>query len=146
MAFELELPMGPPEQAFVATGLAVDDGAICPSGTWLGVRNEDLDGQEMSHEQWADVFDAAMENGGVAEARGFREFACADGSGTLEIEDHAYLDFSVIDASTYGSETVQWGTFTISGTGDFASLSGSGDEFIDFAQESFVFTGEAANG
>jgi hypothetical protein len=146
MALELKLPMAPPEQPFVATGLAVDDGAVCPDGTWLGVRNEDMDGQEMSHEQWADVYDAAMATDGVAEARAIREFVCADGSGTLEIEDHAYLDFSVIDASTFGSEPVQWGTFTISGTGDYTSLSGSGDEFADFGQERYVFSGEVTNG
>jgi hypothetical protein len=146
MALELDLPIGPPEQPFVATGPAVDDGAVCSDGTWLGSRTEDMDGQEISHEQWADIFDAAMENDSVAEARTFRDFACADGSGTLEIEDHAYLDFSVIDASTYGSEPVQWGTFTISGTDDYTSLSGSGDEVADFSQGSFLFSGEVTNG
>jgi hypothetical protein len=146
MAFELDLPIGPPEQPFVATGPAVDDGAVCSGGTWLGSRTEDMDGQEISHEQWADIFDVAMANDGVAEARTFRDFACADGSGTLEIEDHAYLDFSVIDASTYGSEPVQWGTFTISGAGDYTSLSGSGDEVADFGQKSYLFSGEVTNG
>lgn len=146
MAFELELPIGPPQEPFVATGPAVDDGAICPGGTWIGVRNEDMDGQEISHEQWADIFETAMSSNGIAEGRGFREFVCADGSGTLEIEDHAHLDFSVIDASTYGSEPVQWGAFTISGTGDYAPLSGSGAEVADFIEGIFVFSGEATNG
>ena len=144
-AFELDHPMMLPEVPFTTTGAAVDSGILCEDGAWVTERMENAEGEEIQGEQWANMFDEAVMSDGVAEAVSLKEFRCSDGSGTLLIEDHVSLDFSTVDIETFGSGRVQFGTFEITGTDEYESLSGSGETFADFDGGQMAYVGEATS-
>jgi hypothetical protein len=69
-----------------------------------------------------------MGAGAVAEAQLHFDVECDDGSGTITVIEHVRFDFAEIDSP----EGEGWtGTWTIEGTGDYESLSGSGEYYED---------------
>ena len=52
---------------FTATGRPADDGVVCDSGAVTIDHLELIDGETITDEDWADMFDTTMENEGIAE-------------------------------------------------------------------------------
>jgi hypothetical protein len=156
MAFELAIPDeyggNPPNQAFAITGDLADEGEVCDGGEFAYQRWEDMDGTLVESWTLDSRFEAAVESGGVFELQALKEFVCADGTGTLNIEEHLYLDFSdPALAETASSEAVptgriKQGTFVITGTDHYAELNGSGDVYGDWDTGQIVYAGEAQHG
>ena len=69
-------------------------------------------------------------------------FECGDGSGTLTLRSHAYIDFGARSPSDWGSGVWDSGTWTITGTDEYESLSGSGSSFMYFDEGKMHYTGE----
>lgn len=103
VVFEIEThipPGGPGYGPFVASGPAVDAGIVCSSGDTLDIKvsvDENQDDQVLNLEV-------------------FKEFTCADGSGSFVMKLEVLL-------SPQGSQA-NWMIF--SGTGDYANLHGTG--------------------
>jgi hypothetical protein len=150
LAFELTIPGefagNPPNQPFVVTGALVDAGEVCPEGMFVYQRWENMDGTLVEVTQWATRFDAAAESGDVLEALGLLEFECADGTGTLKIEEHVHLDFGVLDPASLETERTNSGTFTVTGTNHYDALTGSGDVYVEAVSEQLLYVGEAKHG
>ena len=142
LAIDLAQPMEPPPVQVSISGAAVDDGVVCPIGTFVRDRMEDMNGNALDQEAWAKIFDTAVETGSVAEAKSFNEYECGDGSGTITINQHVSLDFAVLDIETFGEAPINSGTWTLEGTGDYESMSGSGDLVNDFAEGMIHAVGE----
>ncbi len=79
---------------FTATGRPVDDGVVCDSGAVTIDHLELIDGETITDEDWADMFDTAMENEGIAEVYLFQDFECEDGSGGFSMKLHNTFDFA----------------------------------------------------
>lgn len=127
-------------QPFVVTGPAVDEGIVCPGGSMELVRLETADGEELTEEDWAGMFDAALEAGTVAEMIVIQEWTCGDGSGGFTMEYDNRFDFATFEFE--GQQAV--GTWEITeGTGSHGDLSGSGDVALDWDGEQVIYTGEA---
>jgi hypothetical protein len=96
-------PDGPNFGDFQATGSAVDDGAMCPSGTFedLGIR-----------------FAGFQSDRNVVQLQVVKEFTCDDGSGTFVVKMQIQANFAT------GIESFSW--VVLDGTGDDAGLRGSG--------------------
>lgn len=92
---------------FDATGTAVDDGVVCPSGVVTDV---------------PDIFKAAgfQSNGGVNLTVG-KLFACEDGSGTFSAKLQVRID-------AQGAVSFRW--VITGGTGDYENLHGGGSGFV----------------
>jgi hypothetical protein len=88
---------------FEASGVAVDDGTICASGTVDDTR----------------IIFAGFQSGRGAQIPVRKTFTCADGSGTFFVKIQVHLDF---ESST---ESFSW--VVLGGTGDYSQLRGSGD-------------------
>ncbi|MDX2466496.1 MAG: hypothetical protein QNL12_04215 [Acidimicrobiia bacterium] len=142
LAFDLSHPMQPPEAPFTIAGPATDEGIVCPVGMWVEDRMEDMDGNELTERGWADIFDNAVATGSVAEARGYKTFVCGDDSGSITLSNHDVLDFGVLDIETFGQGETTGGTWTIAGTGDYESLSGSGDIVLMWDEMKMHYKGE----
>ena len=142
LAIDLAQPMEPPPVEISISGAAVDDGVVCSTGTFVRDRMEDMNGNVLDHEAWAAIFDAAVETGSVAEAKSFNEYECGDGSGTITINQHVSFDFAVLDIETFGDSPINSGTWTLEGTGDYESMSGSGDLVNDLAEGMIHAVGE----
>ena len=95
-------PDGPNFGDFEASGDAVDDGLICESGSVLDVG----------------LIFAGAQSGRKAQIPVRKVFTCDDGSGTLNVKIQVHLDFET------STETFSW--VVQGGTGDYASLRGSG--------------------
>jgi hypothetical protein len=95
-------PDGPNTGDFVATGSAVDDGLICPSGSVIDTR----------------LIFAGSQSGRGAQIPVRKTFTCDDASGTIFVKIQVHLDFA---SST---ETFSW--VILGGTGVYATLHGSG--------------------
>lgn len=126
LAFDLAHPMQPPEQPFQISGEAVAEGVVCSVGMWTDARMQTIEGVDLGFDGWAEVFDAAIENRSTAEANSYKTFECGDGSGTITITEHTIYDFAVLDPADFGSGTTDSGTWTVEGTGNYESLTGSG--------------------
>ena len=126
-------------QPFVATGAAIDEGAVCSAGMHEMVRLESLGGEEITDADWADMFDAAMSSGTVAEMTVFEEWACDDESGAFTMQIHSRFDFATFEFE--GQQDV--GTWEITeGTDSYASLTGSGDVTLDLDVAKVIYGGE----
>ena len=68
---------------FTARGNPVDDGVVCDAGSVTVDRLESVDGETITIEDWAGVFDTAMQDDGVVEMYAFQTFECGDGSGSF---------------------------------------------------------------
>jgi hypothetical protein len=145
-SFAVELSHGQehiPDKPFQATGGGVDEGALCSSGTMNEVRLESIDGDAIVEEDWADMFDSAMDTGGVAEMTVSQEWTCDDGSGTFSIKFHNKFDFAIFEFQ--GQQDV--GSWEIDqGTGSYSDLTGSGDVTLDWDAEKAIYSGEIQTG
>jgi hypothetical protein len=96
-------PDGPNYGDFVASGDAVDRGVICASGTFVdtGIR-----------------FAGFQSDRGTVQLLVLKEFTCDDGTGTFVVKLQIQANFET------GIESFTW--VVLSGTGDYASLHGSG--------------------
>ena len=96
-------PDGPNYGDFDASGAAVDDDVICPSGTFVdtGIR-----------------FAGFQSPRGVIQLQVAKTFACDDGSGTFDVKMQIQADFGT------GIESFRW--TVMGGTGAYGSLRGSG--------------------
>ena len=141
LAFDLSHPMELPQQPFSVTGAAVTEGVVCPDGLFVEERAANSDGDEISFDEWAQMFDAAVASGGVAEMVSTKDFKCKDDTGWITIVDHIELDFSVLDPAAFGSGETVFGSWTIEGTGDYASLKGSGETVIDWDEMQYHYVG-----
>jgi hypothetical protein len=96
-------PDGPNYGDFDASGAAVDDDLICPSGTFIdtGIR-----------------FAGFQSPRGVVQLQVGKTFTCDDGSGTFDVKMQIQANFDT------GIETFQW--VITGGTGAYGSLRGSG--------------------
>ena len=132
----------PPAEAtmpFTATGQPVDDEVVCARGSVTIGRLETADGAVITSEGWAAMYDAAMAEGSIAEAYLFEDFECADGSGSFSMKVHARFDFATFDLE--GEHDVgRWEIET--GTGEYSSLSGSGDVTIDWDGDDVKLDGD----
>ena len=153
MAFELSHPEyfgNPPNQPFAITGDLADEDEICDRGEFVYQRWENMDGTLVEGWTLDSRVEAAFESGGIFELQAEMEFVCADGTGTLQIEEHLYLDFSdpvLVEATTSGTTgRTKEGTFVLTGTDHYAELNGSGDVYTDWDTGEMVYTGEAQHG
>jgi hypothetical protein len=96
-------PDGPNYGDFDASGAAVDNDAICPSGTFVdtGIR-----------------FAGFQSPRGVVQLQVAKTFTCDDGSGTFDVKMQIQADFDT------GIESFRW--TIMGGTGAYGSLRGSG--------------------
>lgn len=124
---------------FTATGRPVDDAVVCDSGTMKIDHLESMDGETVTDEDWADMFDTAMEDEGIAEMYAFQDFECEDGSGGFSMKFHNRFDFATFEFE--GEQDV--GFWEIEqGTGSYSDLSGSGDVTLDWDNEEVVYSGD----
>jgi hypothetical protein len=96
-------PDGPNYGDFDASGTAVDDEVICPSGTFVdtGIR-----------------FAGFQSPRGVVQLQVAKTFTCSDGSGTFDLKMQIQADFGT------GIESFRW--VITGGTGAYGSLRGGG--------------------
>jgi hypothetical protein len=138
-AVDFSHPQAHGRMEFTAAGAAVDDGVMCPQGAQETDRLENMEGSQITDEEWADMFDAAMADGSVAEMMVYTTWTCDDGSGAFTMEFDNRFDFSVFEFE--GQQDV--GTWTIvNGTGSYAGLTGSGDVVLDLDAEAVNYGGE----
>ena len=124
---------------FAATGLAVDESALCDGGTMAINHLESMEGNTITEADWAEMFDAASANNGIAEMYVMQDFVCEDGSGSFTMAFHNRFDFTTFEFE--GQQDV--GTWEIEkGTGGYTDLSGSGDAMLDFDKEEVTYSGE----
>jgi hypothetical protein len=124
---------------FTATGRPVDDAVVCDRGTMTIDHLESMDGATITDEAWADRFDTAMEDEGIAEMYSFQDFECEDGSGGFSMKLHNRFDFSTFEfegEQDVGSSEIE------EGTGSYTDLSGSGDVTLDWDNEEVVYSGD----
>lgn len=100
---EVFATIAPSDDPFIASGPAVDEGLLCPTGT----------------ESELSVRVAGPPEGDFRILRVVKQFVCADGSGTFDVNLVVRLDLE----SSY--TTARWNI--IGGTGDYAGLHGSGE-------------------
>lgn len=142
MAFDLMQPMAPPPVAITISGEAAEEGVVCPSGEFVGFQMSDMEGNPIEMDDWGAMFESAIETSSIAEARSLNDYQCDDGSGTITIDQHVRFDFAEIDIETLGQSEITNGTWTVSGSGDYESLTGSGDLVSDNAEEIIHMIGE----
>ena len=94
---------GPNVGSFTTSGDAADSGAICPAGSFedTGIR-----------------FAGGQADRGIVQLQVFKTFTCDDDSGTFDVKMQIQANFDT------GIETFSW--VVTGGTGDYASLRGSG--------------------
>jgi hypothetical protein len=125
---------------FTATGVPVDDGVVCDGGTVTVDHLESMDGETITDDDWADTFDAAMQDAGVVEMYAFQDFECEDGSGSFSMKVQSEYDFATFEFE--GEQDV--GFWEIEGgTGSYSDLSGSGDVTLDWVNEDVKYDGDA---
>ena len=101
---------------------------------------ESMDGATITADDWADMFDTAMQNMGVAEMYAFQEFECGDGSGSFSMEIRSEYNFATFEFE--GEQDV--GFWDIEGgTGSYSDLSGSGDVTLDWVNDDVKYGGDA---
>jgi hypothetical protein len=129
---------------FSASGVAVDEGIVCESGTMEVDHLESPEGVTITSEEGGALNEAARADEGVMDSYRVQEFVCDDGSGTFTMRVHSRVDFakpeSEQDIPTWEIEN---------GTGDYAALSGSGDTTTEFsvAGDAVVaYTGQVQTG
>ena len=139
LAVEIVHDMQPPQHPFTASGAAVDEGLVCGAGVFMEAPMENLAGDPIEFEEWVQLFDAAVESRGVAEAIDHKHLDCGDGSGSITVIEHVRIDFASGD---WGSGKWETGTWTVTGTEAYDSLSGSGTITTDFTNMQIRIVGE----
>lgn len=143
LGFDLARPMAPPPVPITISGEAVEEEVVCSDGTFLiGSHMEDMEGNLLEGEQWEATFESAVADGSVAEMTHRAEIECSDGSGTITVVEHWRYDFAVLDIESFGQGRINMGTWTVQGTGDYESLTGSGDFLTDFDEGMLHAIGE----
>jgi hypothetical protein len=124
---------------FIATGRPVDEDVVCGSGIMTIDHLESRDGETITGQDWADMFDAAMEDEGIAELYSFQDLECEDGSGSFRMEVHHRFNLA-----TFRFEGEQdTGFWKIEGgTGSYSDLSGSGDVTLDWDIQDVKYDGD----
>jgi hypothetical protein len=123
---------------FSASGAAVDESAMCSNGTVEMQRLESAEGEGITDSDWAEMFDGAMESGGVAEMYVFQKYTCDDGSGDFTIRWHNRFDFASFEFE--GRQDV--GAWEIDeGANSYSDLTGSGEIILDWEAEQAVLSG-----
>ena len=139
LAVQLSHDQGPGDQPFTASGIAVDEGVICSSGTMTSVRLESLEGDQITEGDWADMFDGAMEAGGVAEMNVTQEWTCSDASGSFTIMHHNRFDFATFE---FGGQQDVGSWEIIGGSDSYSDLAGAGDVILDLDAEKVLHDGD----
>lgn len=128
---------------FTTTGAATAEGVLCAAGTTEVLRLESLDGLTITDDDWAAMFDAALDTGSVAEMSVYERYSCADGSGSFVLRWHNRFDFASFEFE--GQQHV--GTWEVSeGSGSYSALTGSGDIELDWDSGRAVLIGEVEAG
>lgn len=147
-AITIELALGASVSELIpfrASGVAVDEAAVCASGTMQQDRLESPEGIPVTLEEGAALYEAARANEGTMDVYSVEEFVCDDGSGTFTMKTHSHLDPAKSDSE---QDTPTWEID--SGTGDYAGLSGSGDASLFFGASPedaiYVYTGDVQSG
>ena len=111
---------------FRASGVAVEEAAVCESGTTTRGHLESPEGEIITLDEAGELYEAAWVDGGVVDLYSVQEFVCDDGTGTFVLKVRTRGDsakpFSEQDIPTWEVE---------SGTGDYTDLSGSGEVSMD---------------
>lgn len=141
LAIDLAQPMAPPPVSFTISGAAADDGVVCAAGQFVGYQMEDTEGNPVTFEEWAAIFDAAAEAGSVAEVVSINDYECDDGSGLLQVSQYVRLDFAGVDLDA-GQGPLNEGTWTLEGTGEYEAVTGSGNIVNDDAAGMIHMVGE----
>ena len=140
---EFALPQEQVAMPFTAEGWHVDQEDICANGTATLNRLESVNSETLTSEEWAEVFNTAMEAEGTAEAYLFLVFECGDGSGSFSMEVHVVYDFAAFE---FGEgeldDFASWQILEGEGTGSYLDLSGNGDIEIHWDVDEVRFGGE----
>jgi hypothetical protein len=104
LTIDIARPDAPTPAPVVISGTAVDEGVVCAAGTVNDYRQRRVEGN-----------DAQMVN--------YFEVVCDDGSGSITIGE--LLDFEEFPPATFE------GAWTLEGSGDYESLTGSGQFSVD---------------
>ena len=124
---------------FTAAGAPVDDGEMCEAGVVAVDHLESAGGVALAPGDWAASFDAAQAEQGTVESYSFQEFECADCSGSFSMRVRMSFDFS--EFAFEGEQDV--GRWEIeSGSGEYASLEGSGDVTLDYDNDDVTYGGD----
>lgn len=124
---------------YTATGDAVDEDVVFPNGTQEIFRLENMEGTEITDEEWAVMFDSALADGTAAEMMVYTEWTAGDGSGTFTLVHHTVFDFATFEFE--GQADV--GTWEITeGTGANEELTGSGNVMLDWEAGRVIYSGE----
>jgi hypothetical protein len=128
---------------FTVTGAAAAEGAVCAAGAVEVDRLESMEGDPITDEDWAQMFDAAMETQQVAEMYVYQVYTCDDASGDFTLRWHNRIDFATFEFE--GRQDV--GTWEVDhGSGNFEELAGSGDITLDWEADQAVLAGEVRTG
>ncbi len=128
---------------FTAEGWHVNREDLCGSGTVTIDFLQSVDGETITSDEWAGMFNTAMESEGIAEGYQFQVFDCEDGSGSFSMEVHVEYDFATFEfekgeLDDFGSWEIEEGK----GTGSYADLSGHGDIEIHWDIDDVQYGGE----
>jgi hypothetical protein len=108
---------------FTATGDAVNDGIFCDSGGWIWLGNETVDGDPMPNSMIEELVSAGADFEMVV----VNQFECADGSGSVVVEELSTVNASNPAGSAEDAGTVV-GTWEVrSGSVNEDQITGSGD-------------------
>jgi hypothetical protein len=79
---------------FQASAVAVDEAAVCDSGTTTVRRIESTEGDIIAEESGSAMVDRARADGGILEWYSVQEFVCTDGSGAFTITTYVQSEFA----------------------------------------------------
>jgi hypothetical protein len=126
------------DTTFEAEGAAVDEGAMCSSGTRSDMALQSNNGMWLTDEEWAGMFDSAMAAEIIAEVYVIETWTCDDGSGVFTVTFHNRFDFATFEFE--GQQSV--GTWEITrGDGDYGDRTGSGNVTLDWDEGRVVYVG-----
>ena len=124
--FEHTVDMPTGTAAWIATGDAVDDGAICASATGSTIAFEDEDGNVRTIGE----IDALNQGSDPFVSVSVDEMTCADGSGGFTLRFINSVDPTLVEA--HGITGVSW---TITGGTGYEAMEGGGDAGIPQFQD-----------
>lgn len=136
-------PTGYRALQFQASGVAVDEAAVCDSGTLTIDREESSEGEVITEESGSAMVARAQAEEGVFGWYSVQEFVCDDGSGTFTIKTYSETDFGKPEAE---QPIPTWEIDN--GAGAYAGLSGSGEANVwagDPPGNEIIYSGEVQN-
>lgn len=126
--------------SFTADGWHVDQEDLCSSGTATIDHYESANGETITDEDWAAMFETAAESEGIAEVYLYQVFECEDGSGSFSTKAHVVYDFDTFDFE--GEHDIgRWEIEEDKGTGAYTDLSGHGDVALDWDEHGAWYGG-----